>query len=72
MGTKGKAPSFTALGLTDVPTAFLAPVGEHSEKPEEFFAIADRLGDALGGNRLELFARNRREGWESWGSEFEE
>ena len=72
VGTKGKAPSFTALGLTDVPTAFLAPVGEHSEKPEEFYGLADRLGDALGGRRLELFARQRREGWESWGLEVPE
>lgn len=69
VGTRGKAPCFTTLGLTDIPTAFLAPVGKHSAKPEEFYAIANRLGDALGGPRLELFARQQREGWLCWGAE---
>lgn len=69
VGTKGNAPSFTSLRLTDIPTAFMAPVKEHSAKPEEFFGIADRLGEALGGQRLELFARQRRKEWVSWGAE---
>ena len=33
--------------------------------------MADRLGDALGGQRIELFARCPRPGWESWGAEAE-
>lgn len=66
---RGKAKTWTALGLTDIPTAFHAPIGEHSEKPEEFFTVADRLGDAIGGSRIELFARSPRDDWESWGAE---
>ncbi len=66
---KGNAPTFTALGLTDVPTAFHAPPQAHSEKPEVFYGMAERLGSALGGRKLELFARNDRVGWESWGAE---
>jgi N6-adenosine-specific RNA methylase IME4 len=30
------------------------------------------LGDVLGGSKIELFARARREGWEAWGAEIEE
>lgn len=69
VGKKGRAQTWTDLGLTNIPTVFHAPTGEHSAKPQEFFATADRLGDALGGNRIELFARSVRNGWESWGAE---
>ena len=69
IGRKGKAKTFTALGLTDIPTAFQAPLGQHSQKPEEFYQTADRLGNALGGQRIELFSRCPRSGWESWGAE---
>jgi N6-adenosine-specific RNA methylase IME4 len=40
---------------------------EHSEKPEEFRHLIDGL--YTWGPRLELFARTRREGWDSWGNE---
>lgn len=69
VGRRGKAKSFTSLGLTDIPTAFMAPVGKHSQKPEKFYKMADRLGDALGGQRIELFSRCPRPGWENWGAE---
>jgi N6-adenosine-specific RNA methylase IME4 len=72
VATKGKPKSFTSLGLTDIPNVILAPRTDHSRKPEEFFAIANRLGDALGGSKIELFARELREGWEAWGAEVEE
>lgn len=65
MGRKGKAKTFTALGLTNVPTAFQSPLSKHSQKPEEFYKMADCLGDALGGQRIELFARCPRLDWES-------
>ena len=39
----------------------------HSEKPEEFRAIIDRLYPS--GRRIELFARNKADGWESYGDE---
>jgi N6-adenosine-specific RNA methylase IME4 len=40
---------------------------EHSKKPSEFYDIIDTLYDH--GRRLELFSRNGREGWDSWGNE---
>lgn len=48
-------------------TWLFAPVQEHSHKPEELHAIAERLGPD--GPRLELFARRPRPGWDVWGNE---
>lgn len=44
----------------------LAPVREHSRKPDELFA---RVQAYCAGPYLELFARTRREGWTAWGNE---
>jgi len=40
---------------------------KHSEKPEEFRQIIEKLYHH--GNKLELFARNKTEGWEVYGNE---
>jgi len=69
VATKGKPGSFSALGLRDIPSVIFSPRTEHSCKPEEFFTIANRLGEALGGQRVELFARAARYGWDVWGNE---
>jgi N6-adenosine-specific RNA methylase IME4 len=34
--------------------------------------IAERLGDALGGAKCDLFARRQRENWTCWGNELGE
>jgi site-specific DNA-methyltransferase (adenine-specific) len=47
----------------------LAPIGRHSEKPVEVYNRIERVYPKA--SRLELFARARREGWESWGDEVE-
>lgn len=48
-------------------STFSAPVGRHSEKPDEFFELVERLvGDVP---RVELFARKRRPGWMCYGNE---
>ena len=52
------------LGVRSV---FEAPVGEHSEKPDAFYEIVERLYP--GGPYHELFARRRREGWTQEGDE---
>lgn len=45
----------------------IAPVREHSRKPDEFMVMVERwLPDA---RRLELFSRADRPGWTHWGSE---
>lgn len=38
----------------------------HSEKPHEFYEIIETL---YNGNKIELFARNSRPGWDVWGNE---
>lgn len=45
-------------------------VGKHSEKPAE---IRDHIVELFGDvPRIELFARQRAEGWDAWGDEVEE
>ncbi len=41
---------------------------KHSQKPEEFYDLIESISDE---KRIELFARNKREGWDSWGNEVE-
>lgn len=50
-----------------VRSAFEAPVGAHSEKPEAFYLAAEQLVQR--GRRVELFARRRRPGWDCYGDE---
>ena len=40
---------------------------EHSAKPTEFYALIERMYPEY--DRIELFARSRREGWEAWGNQ---
>ena len=40
---------------------------KHSEKPEYFRELIDNIYTT--GNRIELFARNKVDGWETWGAE---
>lgn len=50
-----------------VPQVVLAPVSEHSRKPD---AVQERIERLYPSNsKIELFARRRREGWFSWGNE---
>jgi N6-adenosine-specific RNA methylase IME4 len=44
----------------------VAPTGEHSEKPDAFYLLAE---DLFPGPRVELFARKPREGWIQYGRE---
>jgi N6-adenosine-specific RNA methylase IME4 len=47
--------------LKEVPsTVFEAARGKHSEKPEEFYQLVERC---TAGSKIELFARQHREGW---------
>jgi N6-adenosine-specific RNA methylase IME4 len=50
----------------DVREIILAPVREHSRKPDEFFARVERYCD---GPYVDLFARERRPGWDCWGDQ---
>lgn len=50
----------------DVRQVIRAPRREHSRKPDEQYERAERL---TGGPYLELFARQSRPGWSSWGDQ---
>lgn len=47
-------------------TLFEWPRGRHSEKPDDLFALAERISPAP---RLEMFALAERPGWSVWGDE---
>lgn len=70
VASTGKAPSFTALGICDIPNVIFAPRGEHSAKPQEFYDRVQRVQQAMGGRVIELFAREKRfADWHVWGAE---
>lgn len=50
----------------DVRQGIIAPRREHSRKPD---GIHERIERLVAGPYLELFARQRRSGWVSWGNE---
>lgn len=50
-----------------MPSVYLLPRGEHSKKPDLFYDLARELYPE--GNRLELFAKVERPGWDVWGNE---
>lgn len=52
--------------LDNESTLLEAPVREHSRKPDEFYALVEKLTP---GSKIELFAREPREGWAAWGAE---
>lgn len=65
--TRGTAP----VNFRSQPTWINAPVQEHSHKPEEQYAVIERISD---GPYLELFARRRppsSRDWSVWGNEID-
>lgn len=63
---RGSLPLQTSTGI---PTAFLWPrIGAHSVKPDTFGDLVEKCSP---GPYLELFAREPRLGWDSWGYGYE-
>jgi N6-adenosine-specific RNA methylase IME4 len=61
LGTVGKPGKFT------LPSCFDGIAREHSRKPDEFYRmITERTPDL---RRADVFAREKREGWDCWGDE---
>lgn len=62
LGKRGKPP----VGNNDIRELLLAARREHSRKPDESFARVERF---CAGPRLEMFSREDRPGWTTWGLE---
>lgn len=62
-GVRGRLPFPTEY---PTPTLWLWPRLGHSEKPDAFYDMVERLSP---GPYLELFARRARFGWDYWGDE---
>ena len=63
LGIRGKMKPVS----NSVSSVVIAPRGRHSEKPAE---VRDRIVQLFGDvPRVELFARQRVDGWDSWGNE---
>ena len=54
------------VDLTDQPTIIRAPRRQHSRKPDEIYEMVESL---CIGRRLDVFSRERREGWEQFGND---
>jgi len=65
VGTRGNVPA-PAMG-TQVESLIDAPVGRHSEKPDQFYELIERYFPNL--PKIELNARAVRPGWDAWGYE---
>ncbi|MBR9837053.1 MAG: DNA methyltransferase [Rhodobacteraceae bacterium] len=62
IGTRGRP-----VTTRSVRSVVMGPVREHSRKPEIAFKEAERLMPEA--RRIELFSREERPGWRSWGDE---
>lgn len=54
------------IDLTNQTTVIHGPLREHSQKPDEFYAMVERL---CPGSKVEVFSRTNREGWTTHGDE---
>ena len=66
-GVKGRLPYKIIDGKRQQSTTLIiAKRQKHSKKPNEMYEYIEKVSY---GNYLELFARNKRDGWDSWGNE---
>jgi N6-adenosine-specific RNA methylase IME4 len=60
-----KKPKLFVKGKKLIPLVFQAENIKHSKKPDKFYELIDSLGS----DKIDLFARNKRTGWDYWGDE---
>jgi N6-adenosine-specific RNA methylase IME4 len=66
VGIKGKVSAFRMQKANFIQTK----AGKHSEKPKQVYGLLEKISDKFDLNpKIELFARNRREGWDVWGND---
>ena len=66
---RSKRPNGGSGGHDVRPSVIHADKGIHSKKPEAFYEIVESFKSTPDAKCLELFARNTRCGWDSWGNE---
>lgn len=64
VAVKGKVKAFRSMERT----CYHEKRSKHSKKPEYFYSLIEKVTN---GNRIEMFARNHREGWDVFGNEVE-
>ena len=64
---KGKLTPVAKEERGKIHTVFREKVTKHSKKPEIAYEIIEKLYPDL--KKLEMYARNERNGWDSWGNE---
>jgi hypothetical protein len=64
LGTRGRA--MIPEPANRMPSVIFAERTKHSKKPQEAYGLIER---ASPGPRLEMFAREPRDGWDVWGNE---
>jgi N6-adenosine-specific RNA methylase IME4 len=68
LGVRGQVKAFRL----QEPNFIQAKVLNHSQKPDEFRQLIERATAQMPSqNRIELFARNRSDGWDAFGNEVE-
>jgi len=65
-GYKGKITKVIKQEGKFFPTIITENKTTHSRKPHRVYAIIE---NSTTGQRIELFARNKRQGWDTWGNE---
>jgi N6-adenosine-specific RNA methylase IME4 len=65
IATKGAVPAPEPASRPE--SVVVSSRGQHSKKPDEVYEIIEKMYPEY--RKLEMFARSKREGWESWGCE---
>ncbi len=65
VATRGAMPAPAPAARVD--SVIEAPRQAHSAKPDSVYEVIERMYPTL--PRVELFARQRREGWAAWGNQ---
>ena len=60
-----KKPDLWIKGKPLIPLCFQAENIRHSQKPDKFYKMIEPLGN----DRIDIFARKKRKGWDVWGNE---
>jgi N6-adenosine-specific RNA methylase IME4 len=68
IATRGKVAAFSSHSAIarKTPNLLKAERREHSRKPDEFYRLVEEV---CIGSKLEMFARQRRQGWDCWGND---